>query len=225
LTSQSLSGAVGSGASPNRPDDVRSVQQLLVDAGAKIAVDTQCGERTIRAIEDYQRNFLSDPDGRVDPGGLTWRHLLERRLKVQPQRLVLLPQHALSYYSYSPIGRQYATTKCVQALQRICGQFSLKFPGLKIGIGDISFEQGGEMLPHKTHKHGVNVDVRPLRKDKRNLPTFISQPDYSREFTKVLVACLLSDANVKAILFNDTHIKGVKSWPGHDNHLHVTMKG
>ena len=81
------------------------------------------------------------------------------------------------------------------------------------------------MHPHKTHKHGVNVDVRPLRKDKRNLSTFISQPDYSREFTKALVACMLSDANVKAILFNDTHIKGVKNWPGHENHLHVTMKG
>jgi len=81
------------------------------------------------------------------------------------------------------------------------------------------------MHPHKTHKHGVNVDIRPLRKDKKSLPTSIGHLDYSRELTKALVTCLLSDPNVKAILFNDMQIKGVKSWPGHDNHLHVTMKG
>ena len=223
-TSERISAAVGEVPSPNKPDDVLFVQELLIAAGAKIAADRQCGPRTVQAIRDYQRNFLSQPDGRVDPGGLTWRHLLEKKFKIKHEALVLLPQNGQRYYSYSPMAKQYGTAKCVQALQRICRQFSAKLADIKVGIGDISLQAGGDLLPHRTHKQGLNVDVRPLRKDKKNLPVSIADPNYSRPFTKVLVECILADANVKAILFNDTHIKGVGSWPGHDNHVHITMK-
>lgn len=223
-TSERISGAVGELPSPNKPDDVLLVQQLLIIAGAKIAADKQCGPRTVQAIKDYQRNFLSQPDGRVDPGGLTWRHLIEKKLKLKPEALFVLLQNGKGYYSYSELRKQYGTPKCLQALQRICAQFSTKFADLKVGIGDISLQAGGELLPHRTHKQGLNVDVRPLRKDKKNLPVSITDLNYSLPFTKVLVECILADANTKAILFNDTQIKGVGSWPGHDNHLHITMK-
>jgi len=33
------------------------------------------GPRTIQAIADLQRRFLSTVDGRVDPNGRTWREL------------------------------------------------------------------------------------------------------------------------------------------------------
>jgi len=223
-TAERISAAVGETPSPNKPDDVILVQQLLIVAGAKIAADKQCGPRTVQAIRDYQRNFLSHPDGRVDPGGSTWRHLVEKKLKVKPEALVVLPQNGKAYYSYSVVGKQYGTPQCLQALQRICAQFSTKFADVKVGIGDISLQAGGELLPHRSHKNGLNVDVRPLRKDKKNIPVSIADPHYSRPFTKVLVECILADVNVKAILFNDTQIKGVGSWPGHDNHLHITMK-
>lgn len=223
-TSQIITAAVGVAPSANRPEDVLLVQQLLVVAGAKISADRQCGENTVQAIKDYQRNFLSDPDGKVDPGGVTWKHLLEKKLKIKHESLVLLPQHGQRYYSYSPVQRQYGTAKCVEALQRICNQFSIKSADIKIGIGDISFEKGGDMSPHRSHKHGVNVDIRPLRKDKKNLPVSIGDPNYSQQFTKALVECIRADRNVKGVLFNDTHIKGVDSWPGHDNHLHLTMR-
>lgn len=223
-TTEKISAAVGETPSPNKPDDVIVVQQLLIVAGAKIAPDKQCGPRTVQAIKDYQRNFLSHPDGTVDPGGLTWRHLVEKKLKVKPEALVLLPQNGKGYYTYSELKKQYGTPKCLKALQSICAQFSTKFADIKVGIGDISLQGGGELLPHRSHKQGLNVDVRPLRKDKKNLPVTITEPNYSRPFTKVLVECVLADGNVKAILFNDTQIKGVRSWPGHDNHLHITMK-
>ena len=94
-----ITASVGQAPSVNKPDDVFRVQQLLNLAGAEIKEDKQGGVKTIAAIKDYQRNFLSKPDGRVDPGGLTWKHLVEGKLKVKRETLVLLPQvGGLGYY-------------------------------------------------------------------------------------------------------------------------------
>ncbi|HRD48052.1 MAG TPA: peptidoglycan-binding domain-containing protein [Candidatus Contendobacter sp.] len=218
-----ISASVGQTPSVNKPDDVLRVQQRLNHAGAGIKEDKACGPKTVTAIKEYQRNFLSNPDGRVDPGGLTWKHLVEGKFKIKREPLILLPQMCgLGYYSYSPATHQYGTKFCIQTLRDICTQFQINNKK-EIGIGDISFAQGGHMSPHQTHQHGTHVDIRPLRKDDKNLPVTISDPNYSRDLTKLLVQSLLSHRNVKSILFNDTAISGVKSYAGHDNHLHVSM--
>lgn len=223
--SSAISASVGQAPSVNKPNDVLRVQQLLNKADAGIKEDQDCGLKTVQAIKDYQRNFLANPDGRVDPGGLTWRHLMEGKLKVKRQALVQLAQPSgLGYYTYSPADRQWGTKACIQALRDIAGQFRINNRDLIIGIGDISFAQGGHMSPHQSHQRGVHVDIRPLRKDKRNLPVTIADPNYSREFTKLLVENLKAHRNVRTILFNDTAIRGVSSYVGHDNHLHVSMK-
>lgn len=63
--------------SVNRADDVRTVQQLLLARGytALGAADGRCTDATVAAITAYQAGFLRRPDGVVDPGGTTWRHL------------------------------------------------------------------------------------------------------------------------------------------------------
>lgn len=70
-----ISASVGQGGE-NRSQDVRVVQELLcahhVPCGR---VDGRCGARTISAIMTYQRAFLRNPDGRVDPGGRTMAQL------------------------------------------------------------------------------------------------------------------------------------------------------
>ncbi|WP_422010168.1 M15 family metallopeptidase [Roseateles sp.] len=71
-----ISASVGQGG-VNRRDDVLLVQQLLVARGYT-AIGTPsgtCDAKTIAALREYQSGFLSSPDGRVDPGGNTWRHL------------------------------------------------------------------------------------------------------------------------------------------------------
>lgn len=71
-----LSASVGQGG-VNRRDDVLLVQQLLQARGFT-AIGTPsgvCDARTIAALREYQSGFLSSPDGRVDPGGTSWRHL------------------------------------------------------------------------------------------------------------------------------------------------------
>jgi len=72
--------SVGAGGR-NRPDDVKKVQ-ILLNAhsgykGPKLETDSDCGPNTRRAILAFQRSEVRSiaPDGRVDPGGKTFRTL------------------------------------------------------------------------------------------------------------------------------------------------------
>ena len=71
----SISASVGVGG-VNEDADVRIVQQLLKDAGLDPGpVDGDFGDRTKKAILDFQKSFMSNPDGRIDPGGSTLKRL------------------------------------------------------------------------------------------------------------------------------------------------------
>lgn len=73
---EGISAPVGRGA-VNRPEDVAIVQDLLIARGytAIGEADGACTPATLEAIVSYQSGFLRRPDGVVDPGGRTWRHL------------------------------------------------------------------------------------------------------------------------------------------------------
>ena len=225
-TGPAISGSVGQAPSTNNSADVLKVQQLLNKAGAALKEDGSCGPRTIAAIKSYQKNFMSVPDGRIAAGGTTWKHLVEGKLKVKAaEPLVLLPQLCGGgYYSYSSADRQYGTAACIKALREIVAEFHKANPTVEVGIGDISMAQGGVMSGHASHRTGTNIDIRPLRSDKRNAPVTISDPNYSRDLTKALVKIVVAHRNVKGVLFNDTQISGVTRYAGHDNHLHVSMR-
>ncbi len=224
-SAKTISAPVGRNGT-NRSADVAAVQLLLNKAGAAIKEDGQCGRATISAIEDYQRNWTHQPDGRVDPGGGTWKRLLEGKLKVKRSGYALLPQvSGNGYYSYSPMERQYGTPAAIAAFIRICKAFAKKYPQLQVGIGDMSFADGSQMKPHKTHRNGRNADIRPLRKDGAHAPVDRNDTvNYSREYTTALVEIIRADINFKSVLFNDSTITGVTHCNGHDNHLHVSMK-
>lgn len=73
--------SVGAGG-VNHASDVRIVQQLLNQHMRSLGlpllgVDSEAGDITIAAIREYQRQVagLARPDGRIDPGGRTWRLL------------------------------------------------------------------------------------------------------------------------------------------------------
>ncbi len=78
----SITGSVGQGGK-NRPDDVRSIQQLLVKNMHQLtplmpcAVSGVCDVQTTTLIREFQRRVvrLASPDSRVDPGGRTLRTL------------------------------------------------------------------------------------------------------------------------------------------------------
>src|SRR3954452_5712540 len=70
--------SVGKGG-VNRPDDVKVVQTLLNQNITRLApllpvpVSGTCDAQTILTIEEFQRRVMhvTEPDGRVDPGGRT----------------------------------------------------------------------------------------------------------------------------------------------------------
>ena len=74
----------------NRPEDVGIVQAFL-NAGQRthLSVDKRCGSKTVAAIISFQREFLRHPDGRVDPGGLTWQRL-SARVTVDPMTVIVI---------------------------------------------------------------------------------------------------------------------------------------
>ncbi|QZY28959.1 peptidoglycan-binding domain-containing protein [Nocardioides coralli] len=234
-----ISASVGAGGSNGAPD-VRVVQDLLnraADAG--LDVDGACGSLTIGAITDYQQGFLRRPDGRVDPEGLTLRKLRDAA-GARPQRPPgqgggSSPSGGASsgtrlqalgsgkgFYSYARTDRQFAGDPLLGALRDVGHR--LARAGLEYGVGDLSFEQGGTMRPHKTHTAGRHADLRPIRSDAGRSPTNINDPSYSRDSTRLLVESLQAQSSIDQILFNDREIAGVKQWPAHDNHLHVRVR-
>jgi murein endopeptidase len=131
-----------------------------------------------------------------------------------------LPSTGVGYYTISPLQRQFGTHGTIKMLLDLARQQAWNMPGLPIGIGDISFQDGSNMPPHHAHRHGRNVDLRPFRKDGQRLHTNIHASTYDR----LLVQNLLAHRNVRRILFNDATISGVHPFPGHDNHLHVETR-
>lgn len=245
MTEARINGSVGSGGD-NRAGDVRIVQDLLNRAsGAGLDVDGDCGPRTVGAITDYQKGFTQRPDGRVDPEGLTLRKLRAavaegRTPSGQPERPpaqggAAAPTGGPSagtrlqplgtgkgFYSYSKADRQFAGEPLLAVLRDVAQR--LAKAGLEYGVGDLSFEQGGAISPHKTHTSGRHADLRPLRSDGAHSRTSIGEPSYSRESTRILVEALQAQPAVNQILFNDSEIAGVKRWPAHDNHLHIQVR-
>lgn len=221
MSTTTLLSSVGQG-SVNRPDDVGLVQTLLNRAtSTKLLVDKSCGPKTLAAIVAFQKTFLANPDGRVDPNGVTWRKLSALHFALLPQ------QSGRGYFTYSELGRQYGTATTLKTILDVCRNVRFNDSRLVVGVGDISFEKGGSMLPHHTHQHGTNADFRPVRKDGKQGKTdglTITDPQYDRERTALVIRSFLAHTNVRRILFNDTKIPGVHPYPGHDNHFHVEMK-
>lgn len=225
-----ITDSVGAGGK-NNSADVLAIQTLLnkwVDP--KIAVTGSCAgdnaeDPTVKAIKSFQSRFTSSPDGRVDAGGGTLK-------KLNREPLVLLPQTGYGYYPYGKSDttkRQWGTANTIKTIVDTAMWFNWGYPDALVGVGDISFEFGGYMKPHSTHQEGLNVDVRPCRKDNNQVGVlYTDTTNYDQEKTLFLIELFLEDKNVEKVLFNDPDIrKAIKnvSWcKNHDDHFHVIMK-
>lgn len=71
----SLTGSVGQGGI-NRADDVRLIFSLFnTILPSPLPVGDLCTQDLLQAILDFQKSFLSRPDGRIDVNGTTWKRL------------------------------------------------------------------------------------------------------------------------------------------------------
>lgn len=224
-----LNASVGQGGRNNH-DDVLVVQKLLnknahiAESIGAVPEDGNVDEATQRAIIAFQRDVvrIAAPDGRVDPRGRTFRLLTGELPHGATVAFVQLAADGEGYYLYENADRAWGTPATIQSIRNACG--ILKPMGLTLGVGDISFAQGGRMPPHGSHKRGTDVDIRPQRVDGGRSPVTITDPNYSRDNTRKVVEAFQKDSNLALILFNDNDIQGVRFWEGHHNHLHVRFK-
>jgi endonuclease G len=136
-----------------------------------------------------------------------------------------LPISGTGYYSYSQHRhKQFGLSETIKAIQEI-GKlwFTSHSSGPVFGVGNISLNGGGKMEPHQSHRTGLDVDIRLLRKDGARIGVTFKDPNYSLTRTQQLVNTILKNPILKVnlILCNDPRLKGVTPSPGHDDHLHV----
>lgn len=222
-----LRSTVGSRAR-NFSDDVILVQGLLnnflpeIGRVYPIEVDGECGPKTITAIYRFQKwkLGLTIADSRVDPDGLTFHALTERGKPFE----VLTDSNY--HYSYCDRSEQWGESVTIDFIDDVSEEL-FRSTGAVLGVGHISKEFGGPFPPHRSHRIGFHVDVRPIRTDRANYPVSIvgsTAKFYDGIATRALVRIARRHSSFKSVLFNDISIPGVTPYSGHNNHLHFTIK-
>ncbi|HEX8556696.1 MAG TPA: penicillin-insensitive murein endopeptidase [Pyrinomonadaceae bacterium] len=142
----------------------------------------------------------------------------------------LSPQ-GLGYISYNRANDgadQWGTEATIHKIEEIGRRWAALHPSVPFAVGDISRRGGGVLPPHKSHQRGVDVDIRPLRRDGQNQPVDYMRPEYSRELTRELVRVIREVEPGAVIFFNDGELireRLTQHLSGHHNHLHVRFAG
>ncbi|MFC4484772.1 MULTISPECIES: penicillin-insensitive murein endopeptidase [Cupriavidus] len=142
--------------------------------------------------------------------------------------LHMLPQapEEAAYYTYGTpsAGRgQYAHPNMLSFLFHLEFRWSLR-DDRKLAIGNISLADRTKFPDHGTHGHGLDVDIRPIRKDGKRLPVRYQDAVYDRDATRRLVELIWQSGMAKLVYFNDPALTRVTRMPKHDNHLHISIK-
>ncbi|MET0266134.1 MAG: penicillin-insensitive murein endopeptidase [Duganella sp.] len=154
-------------------------------------------------------------------------------LNLQPQdsrRYFMLPQAPADagYYVYGTPGAgafHYAHPSMISVIMFVEREWAA-IDHRQFGVGNISLADGPENKDHASHKNGLQVDIRPLRKDGAHAPvTWHQKDEYDQKATAKLIGIFFSHALVRKILFNDTSTHpSVQAWTNHDDHFHVAIK-
>lgn len=224
--------------SRSTPEYVSWAQQALNQAiRLRLAVDGREGPQTRSAIRRFQQRVGLRMDGVVGPK--TEKALSNATGTAPPVTSgtpasgapgpgsinTPLPESGPGFRAYKrEQARRYGLPETIRALQVIAEAWLAAHPqGPRIEIGDISFQGGGRMPPHKSHNRGVDVDIRLIRNDGREGGSNFRAANYSRSLTQELVNLIRANSalTVKLVYFNDPAVRGVTDQPGHDDHLHV----
>ncbi len=176
-------------------------------------------EPTAAAARAMQTRFGLPQTGAADEGA--WRHLLWAF--EQPN----LDGPMCAYELHAGPSRKWATAAAVGQLSAAATLFEQR-TGQRLAVGDMSYEPGGPISGHRTHRVGLDVDVRAARRDGRSCMAGIAHwmRSYDRDGTRQLIRAIHDAApgRVKLIYFNDPVLvrEGLtKRYPHHDAHLHI----
>ena len=148
----------------------------------------------------------------------------ERRRPTSAAGFIGLPAAGPGFYSTTTSGRRWGTPRLIYAMERI--GLTLEREGRqRMGVGDVSLMNGGDIDGHVSHEKGVDVDVRLARRGPEG-PGTIYDAAYDREGTRRLLVLFRREQRVQYIFFHDpTAIAAGLStpWPNHANHFHVRV--
>ncbi|MDQ1640549.1 MAG: penicillin-insensitive murein DD-endopeptidase [Pyrinomonadaceae bacterium] len=122
---------------------------------------------------------------------------------------------------------QFGQASTIDAAVRVAAAWDVLHSQRPFSIGQISKNGGGPFPPHKSHRLGVDVDIRPMRTDGNNEPVTISDSEYDRTLTTSLITLWWKTAPVQNVFFNDPTViaAGLSQFvSGHHNHFHVRLR-
>ncbi|MBI4751643.1 MAG: penicillin-insensitive murein endopeptidase [Acidobacteria bacterium] len=214
---------------------VAELQAKLVRLGLlekKAGSDGKFGPKTERAVMEFQQDHGLEPSGALTSETAT---SLESALATVASTNVtvvstavdtLLPASGTGYTHYlrGTNGRnQYGRATTIQAIQQLGIAWAAVHPEVPFQVGHISLKGGGHFPPHGSHRKGVDVDIRPFRKDHNLVAVTIHDAQYDHALTKAFVQLVRTRHPNIVIFFNDPKLvnKETRFVDGHDNHLHL----
>ena len=202
-----------------RGQAVLALQELLnAKRRAGLALNGVYDRATIAAIRTFQRHVGLPVGDTATPD--TWRRLLAH---------LELPVFGglLCDYEVGNGAANWGTSAAVAQIRNAASRVVALGHG-RIAIGDIGYEHGGNIPLHQTHEHGMDVDIRPMRRAEDQCRWGVNWrwSTYDRAATRDLIRAIRAAApgHVKLIYFNDPVLvrEGLVTWfEGHDDHLHV----
>jgi hypothetical protein len=177
----------------------------------------------MRKNADADDSFLED-DKCPDP--------LRPRPPQDSRGFFMLPQAPMDsgYYTYGKLyekpdrgAYQYAHPIMMTAILRVALDWQA-IDRRRFGVGNISLPGGRQFKDHKSHVNGLQVDIRPLRKDGAESPVTWRDPEYDQAGTAQLIDLFRTFAPVTRVLFNGPGIPFVVPFVDHDDHFHVELR-
>jgi len=122
---------------------------------------------------------------------------------------------------------QFGQQSTIDAALAVAAAWNGQHSDRPLSIGQISKKGGGPFPPHKSHRVGLDVDVRPMRQDGENEPVTISDPEFDLALTTELIKLWWQKAPVQVVFFNEPSVitAGLSQFVnGHHNHFHVRLR-
>jgi hypothetical protein len=209
-----------------RGESVIALQrQLNAKRRAGLTVNGAFDAATRSAVRTFQQHMGLSVTGVVNAA--TWRNLLWHYVRPSFQA-----QPMCDYHSGNGSAAHWGTAAAVGQLEAAAVLFHQR-TGLRVSVGELSWEHGGNIAGHSTHEVGLDVDLGLIRKDGRHcrrLGLSYRQAQYDRAKTRQLIRAIYDTApgQVRLIYFNDPVLvrEGiVVPYPRHDDHIHVRYCG
>ena len=205
----------------------------MVDCGDRRPWDSD-GDGISDAVEAANRKYADVRTGRCDADP-TRSNGGRAQSGVVP--LLNLPDRGTGYMHFrgtdgldSDDWGTLALINCIEATGR-----ALAPDGITIGVGDLSRRGGGRFLPHTNHQNGLDVELRYVRKDRKDLPLDLrfQLDDYDKAATEKMFRAFLKNCDVVE-MFVDIDRLGFKipgseeriiHVAGHSNKISLRIKG